>query len=296
MYNFNNKVVVITGAASGMGRGYALAFAKLGSRLALCDFDSAGLAETESLVAKMSTPETLSMVFDISEQAACLEFADLVKSELGGVDILINNAGIEGSAKPVWATSEQSFRRVMDVNYYGVVNGTRAFLPQMLAANQGVIVNVSSIFGLAGTPNHADYCASKFAVRGFTEALMVELIDSPIQVHSMHPGGIATNIARQSRSKDFASHFLKTTPDDIAQHLIHCIKCNRPRIVFGHGARKTWLGVRLLPLTLLCRLIWTELKGVIDQDDYSVGQNLLAPDLLDGNEKSELDANKKAGA
>jgi len=268
MKNFSNKVVVITGAASGMGRAYALAFAREGSLLALCDFDAAGLEETLSLVRATSNAKTSQAVFDISDSNATLNFAKQVRQELGAADVLINNAGIEGSAKPVWATEAESFERVMAVNYFGVVNGTRAFLPQMQAKNSGVIVNVSSIFGLAGTPNHADYCGSKFAVRGFTEALMVELIDSHIQVQLLHPGGINTNIARKDHTREFSQHFLTTSPDDIAQYLLTCIKKNKKRIVYGNGSMKTWLGVRLLPLQSVCKLVWSEMKSVIDLKDY----------------------------
>jgi len=266
--DFKEEVVVITGAASGMGRAYALAFAREGARLALCDVDGEGLKETVASLAGFTTQSPLVSVFDISEEDAMFAFAEQVKQTLGPALVLINNAGIEGSAKPVWTTSRADFERVMGVNYFGVVHGTRAFLPQMMAENRGAIVNVSSIFGLVGTPNHADYCGSKFAVRGFTEALMVELIESPIQVHLLHPGGIRTNIARQSHSQNFAQHFFKTTPEQVATVVIRAIRKNTPRIVYGHGATKTWLGERLLPLKWLKHLLWSELKPVIDRSDY----------------------------
>jgi len=149
-----------------------------------------------------------------------------------------------------------------------VVNGTRAFIPQLQAENRGAIVNVSSIFGLVGTPNHADYCGSKFAVRGFTESLMVELASTDIQVHLLHPGGIKTNIARQESSKAFSEHFLTTSADDIAQHLITSIKKNKLRIIYGNSAMKTWLGTRLLSLKMLRKVIWSEMKTSIDLKDY----------------------------
>ncbi len=265
---FSGRVVVITGAASGMGRAYAHAFAREGAQLALCDVDKAGLDETANQVQTHLSSEPLLACFDIADEAAMFAFAEEVMAELGPAFVVINNAGIEGSAKPVWSTDDASFRRVMNVNYFGVVNGTRAFLPQLMKANEGAIVNVSSIFGLAGTPNHADYCGSKFAVRGFTEALMVELMESPVQIHLLHPGGIRTNIARQQHSQDFADHFFKTTPEQVAQQLIKGIRKNNPRIVYGHGATKTWLGVRLLPLNWLKRLVWSELRKVIDLSDY----------------------------
>ena len=268
MKDFNQKVVVITGAASGMGRAYALAFAKEGSRLALCDFDEQGLQETLTLASSLTSEKMCTKVFDISNEQATFEFASQVKTELGNAHVVINNAGIEGSAKPVWATDDNYFKRVMAVNYFGVVNGTRAFLPQLQAESLGVIVNVSSIFGLVGTPNHADYCGSKFAVRGFTEALMVELASSDIQVHLLHPGGIKTNIARQESSKAFSDHFLTTSADDVAQHLIMSIKNNKLRIIYGNSAMKTWLGTRLLSLKVLRKVLWNEMKTSIDLKDY----------------------------
>jgi len=267
MKDFKNKVVVITGAASGMGRAYAKRFAHEGAKLALCDYDQAGLQETLSLLDDTSV-EPYIEAFDISDQEKVEGFADSVQQQLGTADLLINNAGIEGSAEPVWATKDEYFRRVMEVNYFGVVYGTCAFLKQMRAANRGVIVNVSSIFGLTGSPNHADYCGSKFAVRGFTESLMIELHDSPIKVHLLHPGGIQTNIARQGHSQAFAKHFFQTTPEQIADYLVDSIRKERSRMVFGHGAWKTYLGTKLLPFDWLKRLVWAELKPVIDRRQY----------------------------
>ena len=269
--DFRNRVVVITGAASGMGRAYALAFAKEASLLALCDFDEAGLKETIALL-----PESIkvySQAFDISDEQAMIEFASRVSTELGPAYVVINNAGIEGSGEPFWATPHSTLQRVMDVNFYGVVHGTRAFLPEMIARNEGVIVNVSSIFGLAGTPNNSDYCGSKFAVRGFTESLMVELLDSNIQVHLLHPGGIRTNIARQERSRAFSRNYLTTEPDHIARYLIKSIKQNKKRIVYGNNALKVWLATRLLPLSVVSSLIWSDMKKFIDLKAYKELKN-----------------------
>ncbi|UAA38974.1 SDR family oxidoreductase [Paraneptunicella aestuarii] len=268
MKTFTDKVVVVTGAGSGIGRATALAFAKKGALLAVCDKDAKGLDETAKMLTDISAKEPLSVVLDITDAKEAEQFAEEVKSRFGGAHILVNNAGIEGRAKPVWATEDAVFRRVMEVNYFAVVRLTQLFLPHMRARNEGVIVNVSSIFGLIGTPNHADYCASKFAVRGFTEALMCELQESPIQVHLLHPGGIATNIAQANESQPFAQHFLKTPPEQLAEHLLHSISKNKPRIVYGSGAFRAWLGTRLLPLGLQCKAAWLELKKVIDLSDY----------------------------
>ena len=195
MKNFADKIVVITGAGSGMGRAYALEFARLGARLALNDFDAKGLAETLAMLPHAPAGAVYSEVFDVGDQAAVYAFAAAVQARLGNAHVVINNAGIAGGGRPVWLKDEAAYQRTMQVNFFGVVYGTRAFLPQLLANGEGAIVNVSSVFGLVGTPDASDYCAAKFAVRGFTESLMVELQQSPISVHLVHPGGVRTNIA-----------------------------------------------------------------------------------------------------
>lgn len=268
MKDFRNKIVVITGAGSGMGRAYALEFAALGAQLALNDYDAAGLAETVRLVASRASVRVHSQAFDVSDRDAMQGFADVVAATLGNAHVVINNAGIEGACKPVWATPVSAYERVMRINFFGVLHGTQVFLPQLLANGEGAVVNVSSIFGLIGPPNHSDYSASKFAVRGFTEALMVELHKSPISVHLVHPGGIATNIARSESSKDFSNKYLSTPPEVIVRHVIRCIQRRQPKIVFGKDSFKTWLGANLVPLRWLNPIIWRDLQNVIDQSDY----------------------------
>lgn len=212
MKNFKDKVVVITGAGSGMGRSYALMFAKLGSKVALCDYDEKGLKETEKLVMQAASVQVYAEKLDVSNKAGMYAFAQAVKAELGNANVIINNAGVSGEGRPVWALSDDSYERVMGINFWGVVHGTRAFLPQLLANGEGAVVNVSSIFGLVGTPSNSDYCASKFAVRGFTESLMVELSNSKVQVHLVHPGGINTNIASKPEHEKFAKKFRPRHP------------------------------------------------------------------------------------
>lgn len=268
MKDFKDQVVVITGAGSGMGRAYALAFARLGARLALNDYDAKALAETVSLLPAGMSGRTLSSAFDVADKAAMYAFADEVQRQFGGTHVVINNAGIEGSALPTWQTTEDEFERIMRINFFGVLNGTKAFLPQLMARKEGAIVNVSSIMGLIGAPSQADYCASKFAVRGFTESLMVELHDSPISVHLVHPGGIATNIVRKPGGQAFAKRYLTTPPEDIVEHVIQSIRKGRVKIVYGRDALRTWLGSNFLPQRWLNAIVWRELKRAHDLTHY----------------------------
>lgn len=274
MKSYAGRVVVITGAGSGMGRSYALEAARRGAALALNDHDAAALEETVGL---LPTGTRVShRAFDVSDREAMLDFADLVEAELGGADVVLNNAGIEGEVQPVWGTSEDAYRRVMAVNFDGVRHGTRAFLPQVLRSDAGAIVNVSSLFGLVGTPHHSDYCASKFAVRGFTEALAAELVDSGVAVHLVHPGGVATNISRHEASAGFARKYLTTSPDAVAREVLDAVGTRRTRIVLGHRAGSTWLGVRLLPARVMTRLVRRDVGAVLDSSLYPAREHATA--------------------
>lgn len=268
MKNFQDKVVVITGAGSGMGRAYAEAFGRRGARLALNDYNPDSLAETAEILHKQGVQHVLCEAFDVADEAAFSTFARKVHDTWGNAHVIINNAGVEGCHKPTWASEVADYERIMAINFYGVVNGTRQFLPQIMANGEGAVVNISSIFGLVGTPNNSDYCASKFAVRGYTEALMVELEKSPINAFLVHPGGIATNIAQSASNQDFGQRFLTTPPAEIAEHVIACIGNNKNRIVFGNQAFRTWFASFGLPLKLRNSIIWRQMGDVIDRASY----------------------------
>jgi NAD(P)-dependent dehydrogenase (short-subunit alcohol dehydrogenase family) len=274
MKDFTGKTVVITGAGSGMGRAYAVEAARRGALLALNDFDAGALAETGRLLPQGSV--ACSAAFDVSERDAVFVFAGEVAAATGGADIAINNAGIEGQGEPTWALDDEYLERVMAVNFWGVVNGTRAFLPQLLDGEWGALVNVSSLFGLVGAPNQADYCAAKFAVRGFTEALGTELLDSAVEVYTVHPGGIATNISRREEGREFHRKYLKTKPDQVARTVLDAVGGQRTRIVCGHRARSTWLGARHLPQWLMRRLVWRDLEPILHLDSYPAAEHCRA--------------------
>ena len=270
MKDFNNKTIVITGAGSGMGRAYALEFARLGSKLALNDFDASGLQETVALLKGTPAKRVLSKAFDVGDKNAMNSFASEVKAKLGNAHVIINNAGVGGGGQPVWAMDDQSYERTLRINFFGVVYGTRAFLPQLLANGEGAVVNVSSVFGLVGTPNSSDYCASKFAVRGFTESLMVELQESPLSVHLVHPGGIRTNIAKGApNGEEFTRKFLKTDPADVVREVIQCIRSGKQRLVTGHQALPLWLMSWGISLEKRNRLLYAQFRKLLDPKVYA---------------------------
>jgi len=268
--NWQQQTVVITGAGSGMGHAYALAFAAKGCKLALCDISEQGLEQTAQDIRKAGSESPLLQCFDVADESAVNAFADRVSTALGGASVVINNAGIEGAGRPAWALSSADHQRVMNVNYYGVLWCSQAFLPQLMQKKQSFLINVSSVFGLAGTPSNSDYCASKFAVRGYTEALMSELQGSSVQVMCVHPGGIATDIARQERSRAFSKQFLRTPPEAMAKALIRAIERGQSRLVYGHSAASIAWAARLLPVTWLSKILWSQMRDHLDRSDYTV--------------------------
>ena len=157
----------------------------------------------------------------------------------------------------------------MGINFFGVLFGCKAFLPQLVANNEGAVVNVSSVFGMIGPPGQADYCATKFAVRGLTESMMVEFHESPISIHCLHPGGIDTNIAKNEKSKPFAKKYLTTPPKKVAEHVINAIRKEQPKIVYGNDSFRAWFAANFVPKRLLKKLLWLEMRKTIDyKTDY----------------------------
>lgn len=256
MKDFRGKVVVITGAGSGMGRDIAVKLARRGARLAISDVTPEGLAVTEKLVTEAGA-EVHSQLLNVAEREAVLTYADTVAEHFGVVNVVFNNAGIAHHGE-IERTEFKDIERVMDVDYWGVVNGTKAFLPHVIASGDGHIVNTSSLFGLLAEPGQAAYNSAKFAVRGFTEALRQEMIIAkyPVQVSCVHPGGIKTAIARNATvSGDhdqkataalFDRYLARMTSEDAADVIIEGVRKNKARILVGTDAKILDLSVRLV--------------------------------------------------
>ena len=240
------RPVMITGAASGIGRALAWRLSRLGSPVALADVDEAGLRDTAS---GLSGP-VLTRVLDVSDAADLLRFADEVRAWLPApLGAVFNNAGVAVTSSVLDAVPEDD-DWLHDINFKGVVNGTRAFLPILAAQDSGVIVNTSSVFGLVGIPYQSAYCASKFAVRGFTDALRLELRGTGVRAVTVHPGGITTNIARNGRMRkdpegrgrtkeQLAAEFeaiTMTSPDKAAAIIHRGVERGKARILVGPDA------------------------------------------------------------
>lgn len=252
---FTGKVCVITGAGSGIGRALAENLAGRGAKLALSDIDSEGLAETvrrcEALGAEVKSDR-----LDVSEREAVLLYADAVKAHFGVVHQIYNNAGIAYHGD-VLHSGFKDIERIMDVDFWGVVNGTKAFLPMLIESGDGHVVNVSSLFGLIAVPSQSAYNSAKFAVRGFTESLRQEMLlgKQPVQVTCVHPGGIKTAVARNATyaenvdGANAASLFDKKlamhTPEMAAETITDGVRRGHGRVLIGWEAKLLDLFVRI---------------------------------------------------
>lgn len=202
MEGFAGKVAVVTGAGSGIGQALAIELARSGAKVAISDVDTDGLADTEHRLKAISTPVKTDRL-DVTEREAFLAYADAVNEHFGTVNQIYNNAGIAFTGD-IEVSQFKDIERVMDVDFWGVVNGTKAFLPHLIASGDGHVINISSVFGLFSAPGQAAYNSAKFAVRGFTEALRQEmaLAGHPVKVTTVHPGGVKTAIARNATAAE----------------------------------------------------------------------------------------------
>lgn len=261
MKNFNGKVAAITGAGSGIGRQLALQLAQQGANLALSDMNEQGLAETLHLLKAYPVQVTLTKL-DVADREAVYAWAEQCFKDFGKVNLIFNNAGV-ALASTVEGMSYDELEWIFNINFWGVVYGTKAFLPYLKQSGEGHIINTSSLFGLTAQPTQSAYNATKFAVRGFTEALRQELDmeQSGVSATSVHPGGIRTNIANAARMSDSIralgmnperasrsfNKVLKTPPELAAKVILDGVKANKARVLIGNDAKILDLVQRITP-------------------------------------------------
>jgi NAD(P)-dependent dehydrogenase (short-subunit alcohol dehydrogenase family) len=245
---FTGRVAAITGAGSGIGRALAKNLVRRGCHLALSDIDPVGLAETVRECEGAGIKVTADQV-DVADRGSVYSWADRVVEDHGGVNLIFNNAGVALIAS-VQDLSYEDFEWLMNINFWGVVHGTKAFLPHLKRSAEGHVVNMSSVFGLVSVPSQSAYNSAKFAVRGFTDALRMELEleGSSVSATTIHPGGIKTNIARNARvapgldlkENDFAPSFEKlalTSARRAAQQILVAVERDRRRALIGLDAK-----------------------------------------------------------
>jgi short-subunit dehydrogenase len=258
-FAFAGRTCVLTGAAGGIGAALALELARRKAVLALVDKDADGLARVAELARELGAGEVTTHVIDLSDGGDRLDLAAEIASRHGGADLLINNAGVS-----LTGTFEQNRMAdvdwLLEINLHAVIRMTKAFLPQLLARPGSHLVNVSSLFGLIAPPGQVAYVTSKFAVRGFTEALRNELEPLGVGVTVVHPGGVKTNIAAAARisgpdpdgaqaaqARKFAEAALTLPPEEAARQIVAAIQGRRPRLVITRVAKAAdWLA-RLTP-------------------------------------------------
>jgi short-subunit dehydrogenase len=253
-----NSVVAITGAASGIGRALALRFAEEKiAGIAICDINEQGLNETAETIEKLGISVSTHLI-DTSKLAEIEQLKTEMLERYGKVTHLINNAGV-GLLGTFEQISLEDFEWLMSINFWGVIYGCKVFLPVLREQEMAHIINISSVFGIVAPPEQTAYCASKFAVRGFTESLRHELENTNVRVSTVHPGGIKTNIARSSRlgkntpkdyqpqAADFFDKVALTSPEKAAETILQGIKSQNPRILIGKDAHAINYVSRLFP-------------------------------------------------
>jgi NAD(P)-dependent dehydrogenase (short-subunit alcohol dehydrogenase family) len=257
--NLANRTAVVTGAASGIGRAIAISLSRRGCHLALADLNTAELARTAEMAAEPGLRISLHPL-DVSDRAAVAGFPATVVAQHRGINILVNNAGVAlgGTFEQV---SEADFEWLFEINFWGVVRMTRAFLPHLKASDDARIVNLSSVFGLISPPGQTAYSASKFAVRGFSQALRHELLGTNIGVTVVHPGGVATAIAKSARipsgvsAEEVANHVraaekgLRMPPELAGEIIVQGIERRKARVIVGSDAKLLSLIERLAPVS-----------------------------------------------
>jgi NAD(P)-dependent dehydrogenase (short-subunit alcohol dehydrogenase family) len=267
MNSFEGKVAVVTGAGSGIGQQLAVALARRGARLSISDVNEEGLANTAERL-KTFGAEMHIEPLDVSDRSAVKHYAKAVAAHYGVVHQVYNNAGIAAGAAPVIDCDYGAYERIIAINLWGVIHGTKEFLPHLIESGDGHVINISSLNGLMAQASMSGYCTTKFAVRGFTESLRAEMLSAgyPVKVTVVHPGGIRTNIAtsalteaqragrditdqQRHRAEAYNTKLLKMSPAHAARVILTGVAAGHSRILVGNDAKGVDLLVRLLPRT-----------------------------------------------
>jgi NAD(P)-dependent dehydrogenase (short-subunit alcohol dehydrogenase family) len=283
MSQFEGRVAAVTGAGSGIGRALALGLARRGADLALSDVNEVGLAETAREAEKLGV-SVHQRKLDVADRDAVFTYADEVAAHFGKVNQIYNNAGI-GFARPVLESEMADYDRMLSVNLWGVIHGTRAFLPHLVTSGDGHVINISSLNGYMAMAEMSHYCTSKFAVRGFTESLRMEMLMDrlPVRVTCVHPGGVSTAIAASSleharelgipispedeqRLRRYERKMLRMPPERAADIILKGVARNRGRVRVGNDAVAIDLLVRALP-SLYPRIVGAMTKRVLPRPE-----------------------------
>lgn len=269
MSKVSNKVCVVTGAGSGIGRELALELGRRGARaVAISDVNDQGLAETARLVeTEVPSVAVHEQHLDVADRQAFIAYAETIAGEFGVVHQLYNNAGI-ASGKTVLDASFEVYDKVIGINLFGVIHGTKVFLPHLIASGDGHVTNISSLNGFMAQDELSAYCATKFGVRGFTETLRIEMLRDklPVKVTVVHPGGVKTNIAtaglqhaeelgyevsehERRRVQAYNDKLLRMPPAEAARIIIDGVERDRARVLVGNDAKLVDLIVRSFPVS-----------------------------------------------
>ncbi|BBY44836.1 short-chain type dehydrogenase/reductase [Mycolicibacterium celeriflavum] len=267
---------MVTGAGSGIGRALAIGLARRGALTAISDVNEDGLRSTAARVSAVGKGPHVE-VLDVSDRDAVRDYATAVAEHHGVVHQLYNNAGVAGGAAPLSESDYETYERIVNINLWGVINGTKEFLPHLISSGDGHVVNISSLNGLLAQASMSAYCTTKFAVRGFTESLRAEMLAEghPVRVTVVHPGGIATNIAtsaladaeragreitdqQRQRAEAYNAKLLKMSPVRAAETILSGVAANRSRVLVGKDAKGVDLLVRLLPRAHARLVLWWE--------------------------------------
>ncbi len=253
MKDFKQKIVVITGGGSGMGRSMAIQLAKMGATILTSDVNKAALAETKKII-EADNGKVKTYIVDVGVKEQVYAFAEEVLKEYKYIDVLINNAGIAIGEATLNEVPLEDFERLVNINMWGVIHHTKAFLEVLVSRPEAAIANTSSVFGLMGIPSQVPYCVTKFAVRGFTDALRLELAGTNVAVTCIHPGGIDTDIVRngihyhdKERVIEQFQKLVMTSADKAASIIIRAIQKKSKRVMVGPDAKMIRFFTQLSP-------------------------------------------------